>query len=117
VDRLLVRWVVNAVALLVLAKVVPGFHVRNLPAALVAALVIGFVNATLGVLLKIVTLPLTILTFGVFLLIVNALMLEVSASLVPGFAVQGFAAAFWGALGLSLVHIAVRRLTKDSLRS
>jgi putative membrane protein len=113
VTKLLIRWVLNAVALLVVARIVPGFHVRSITAALLAALVIGFVNATLGLLLKIITLPLTILTFGLFLLVVNALMLEFSASFVPGFAVHGFAAAFWGALALSVIHLIAGRLTKD----
>jgi putative membrane protein len=113
VTKWLVRWILSAVALLIVADVVPGFHVRSIGAALFAALVIGFVNATLGLLLKIITLPLTILTFGIFLLVVNALMLEVSAWFVPGFAVHGFAAAFWGALVLSLIHLIGRRLTRD----
>jgi len=113
VTKWLVRWVLSAVALLIVADLVPGFHVRHIGAALLAALVIGFVNATLGLLLKIITLPLTILTFGIFLLVVNALMLEVAAWFVPGFTVYGFAAAFWGALVLSLIHLIGRHLTKD----
>ncbi len=109
----LVRWILSAVALLIVAHVVPGFHVRGIGAALIAALVVGFVNATLGLLLKIITFPLTILTFGIFLLVVNALMLEVSAWFVPGFAVHGFAAAFWGALALAVIHLIMRQATKD----
>jgi len=109
----LVRWILSAVALLIVADVVPGFHVRSIGAALLAALVIGFVNATLGLVMKIITLPLTILTFGIFLLVVNALMLEFSSWFVPGFTVHGFAAAFWGALALSLIHLIGRRLTKN----
>lgn len=112
-SKWLIRWILSAAALLVVADIVPGFHVRSIGAALLAALVIGFVNATLGVMLKVVTLPLTIVTFGIFLLIVNALMLEISAWFVPGFAVRGFAAAFWGALVLSLIQMIARRLTKD----
>ncbi|HEV2378222.1 MAG TPA: phage holin family protein [Terriglobia bacterium] len=111
--RLLVRWFISAVALLVVARMVPGFHVRGLGSALLAALVIGFVNGTLGLLLKVLTLPFTILTLGLFLLVVNALMLEFSAWLVPGFAVRGFAAAFWGALILSLIHLLTRQLYKE----
>ena len=62
--KLIVRWLLSAVALLIVASVVAGFHVRDLPAALVAALIIGLVNGTLGLILKVITLPLTILTFG-----------------------------------------------------
>ncbi|HUI43628.1 MAG TPA: phage holin family protein [Terriglobia bacterium] len=111
--RLLARWLITAVALLIVANVVPGFHVRSFPAALLAALVIGFVNATLGTLLKVVTLPFTILTLGLFLLVVNALMLDFSSWFVPGFEVRGFVPAFWGALILSLINMAARSLLKD----
>ena len=115
-NKLLVRWFISAVTLLVVARVVPGFHVRGLGAALLGALVIGLVNGTLGVLLKIVTLPFTILTLGLFLLVVSALMLEFSSWLVTGFTVSGFAPAFWGALILSVVHLLTRRLYKDAKR-
>lgn len=111
--RLLARWFIAAIALLIVAGVVPGFHVRSLGSALLAALVIGLVNATLGLLMKIITLPFIILTFGLFLLVVNALMLEFASVFVPGFVVRGFVPAFWGALILSLINMAVRRLLKD----
>ena len=111
--KLIVRWLLSAVALLIVASVVAGFHVRDLPAALVAALIIGLVNGTLGLILKVITLPLTILTFGLFLLVINALVLEFASWVVPGFEVVGFAPAFWGALILSLINVAVRRLQRD----
>ena len=111
--RLMVRWLLSAIALLIVAKFVPGFHVRGLTAALVAALVIGLVNSTLGLLLKVITLPFTVLTFGLFLLVINALMLEFSSAFVPGFEVRSFGAAFWGALALSLLNMAVRHLQRD----
>jgi putative membrane protein len=72
-------------------------------AALIAALVIGLVNATLGLLLKILTFPLTIVTLGLFWFVINALMLEVAAAFVRGFQVRGFVAAFIGAIVLSIV--------------
>jgi putative membrane protein len=113
VGKLIVRWLLSAIALLIVASVVPGFHVRGLPAALVAALIIGLVNGTLGLLLKVITLPFTMLTFGLFLLVINALMLEFSSWFVPGFRVEGFGPAFWGALVLSLINLAVRHLQRD----
>ena len=79
-------------------------------AALIAALVIGFVNATLGLLLKLITLPLTILTLGLFWFVINALMLEMAAAVVPGFRVDTFASAFWGAIVLSLANMLFRWL-------
>ena len=112
-NRLLARWILTAVALMIVASVVPGFHVSNVGAALLAALAIGLANATLGLFLKILTLPLTILTVGLFLLVVNALMIELASWFVPGFRVLGFAPAFWGALILALINIAARRLLRD----
>ena len=111
--KLLVRWVLSAIALLIVADLIPGFHVRGIGAALIAALVIGFVNSTLGLLLKIITLPFTILTLGIFLLVINALMLELASWFVPGFEVRGFGAAFWGALILSVLHLVFRKVLKD----
>jgi putative membrane protein len=106
--RLLVNWILSAVLLLVVSRVVPGFVVTSFTAALIAALVIGFVNATLGLILKVITFPFTILTFGIFLLIINALMLLFSAHFVPGFAIQGFAPAFWAAILLAILHLLLR---------
>jgi putative membrane protein len=106
--RLLVNWLLSTVALLVVARVVPGFYVSGLGAALIAALVIGLVNATIGWFLKIVTFPLTILTLGIFWIIINALMLEVATWFVHGFQIRGFGAAFVGAIVLSIVNMLLR---------
>lgn len=83
---------------------------RGFTAALIAALVLGLVNATIGLLLKILTLPITILSLGIFLIVINAFMLLVTSHLVRGFVVQGFVPAFWGALLLSLLHLVMRWL-------
>lgn len=108
--QLLVRWIISAVLLLVVSRLVPGFEVDGLRSALIAALVIGLVNATLGVFLKIVTLPLTLLSLGLFLLVINALMLLFASHFVSGFIVHGFAPAFWGALLLSILGMVTRWL-------
>src|ERR1700757_5510264 len=99
--RLLLRWFLQAGALLLVAYFVPGFQVRNFPAALVAVVVIGLLNATLGLLLKLITLPLGILTLGLFFLVINAIMLELASGVVPGFYVNTFGAAFIGAAVLA----------------
>jgi len=112
--QLLVRWIISAVLLLVVSHLVPGFEVDGLRSALIAAVVIGLVNATLGVFLKIVTLPLTLLSLGLFLLVINALMLLFVSNLVRGFVVHGFVPAFWGALLLSLLGMLTRWLTPSS---
>src|SRR5271169_2055331 len=103
--RLLLRWFLQAAALLLVAYFVPGFHVRNFPAALLAALVIGLLNATLGLLLKLITLPISILTLGIFFLVINALMLRLAGTFVPGFGIANFGAAFIGAVVLALLHM------------
>jgi putative membrane protein len=108
--QLLVRWIISAILLLVVSRLVPGFEVDGLRSALVAALVIGLVNATLGVFLKILTFPLSFLTLGLFLLVINALMLIFASSFVRGFVVHGFAPAFLGALLLSILGMLTRWL-------
>jgi len=98
------------VALVIVANVVPGFYVRDFKAALIAALVIGLVNATLGLVLKVLTFPFIILTLGLFWFVVNAVMLMVASSFVRGFTVRGFIPAFWGAVVLALINMAFRAL-------
>jgi len=108
--RLILHWVLSAVALLIVSRLVSGFYVRGFGSALIAALVIGLVNATLGLLLKVLTFPFILLTLGVFWFVVNALMLMVASTFVPGFVVRGFAPAFWGAIVLALLNMAFRAL-------
>jgi putative membrane protein len=112
--RLLVQWLLSACALLVVSQLVAGFTVRGLGPALVASLVIGLLNATVGGLLKIVTFPISILTFGLFLLVINGLMILVASNLVSGFHVRGFGAAFWGAVVLALLGMLIRPVTKNA---
>lgn len=113
--RLLLHWVLSALAVWIVAHVVRGIYVSGPVAALIAALAIGFINATIGLLLKIVTFPLTIVTFGLFWLVINALMLELASALVPGFQVRGFWPAFWGAIVLSLVNMMLKWLVHPSV--
>ena len=79
--RLLLNWLLSALALLIVAHVVPGFYIRGFLTALLAAVVIGLVNATLGLFLKVITLPLTVLTLGIFWFVINALMLLLASAL------------------------------------
>jgi putative membrane protein len=103
--RLLLQWILNAVALLLVSHFVEGFTVNNFVSALIAVVVIGLLNATLGLLLKFVTLPLGILTFGLFFLVINAVILWFSSKFVPGFSVTTWKAAFLGALALAVIHM------------
>jgi putative membrane protein len=110
--RLLLHWFLTAVALLVVSQLVPGFVVQGLGPALVAALVIGLLNATLGLLLKIITFPISIFTLGLFLLVINGMMILMASSLVPGFRVNGMGPAFWGAVVLALLGMLIRAITR-----
>jgi len=101
--RLLLNWILSALAVWIVSQVVPGIHVNSAMTALIAALVIGLVNATIGFLIKILTFPLTLITLGLFWFVINALMLELASVLVRGFEVHGFLAAFIGAIVLSIV--------------
>ncbi len=112
--RLLVQWLLSAIALLVVSEIVPGFTVDGLGSALAAALIIGLLNATLGFLLKIITFPISILTLGIFLLVINGMMILVASSVVRGFHVRGMGAAFWGAVVLALLGMVIRALTKTA---
>src|ERR1700734_3329586 len=116
--RLLLNWVLSAVAVWIVAQLVPGVFVSGWESAVIAALVIGFINATIGFVLKVITFPLTLLTLGVFWLVINALMLELASALLsPGFQVRGFLAAFLGAIVLSLVNLLLKAIVmpaKDS---
>ena len=107
---LILHWLLSAVSLMIVAHIVPGFTVRSFGSALLAAIVIGLVNATVGILLKILTFPLTLLTFGLFLLVINALMLQLASSILEGFHVSGFWPAFFGAIVLAIVNALLRSL-------
>jgi putative membrane protein len=108
--HLLINWLLSALSLVIVANLIPGFQLTGFGPALFAAIVIGLVNGTLGFFLKIVTFPLTIVTLGLFWLVINGLMLKVAAALVPGFRIKGFLPAFFGAIVLTLVNMVLRWL-------
>lgn len=110
--KLLPHWVLTALAVWIVARIVPGIQVNGATSALIAAVVIGFVNATIGLFLKIITFPLTIITFGLFWFVINAIMLELASAIVPGFYVRNFVAAFIGSIVLSLVNMLLRWLVE-----
>jgi putative membrane protein len=111
---LLLQWLLSAIALILVSKIVPGFQVLGLWPALIAALVIGLLNATVGFLLKIITFPLSILTLGIFLLVINGLMILLASAVVPGFRVNGFAPAFWGAIVLAILGMIIKAIVKEA---
>ena len=112
--KLIARWFLLAAALLLVAQLFPGVSVSSYPAALIAAFVIGLFNTLVRPLLVLLTLPVTVLTLGLFLFVINALMFWAAASVLDGFNVEGFGAALVGSLLYSLasvvIDVAVERL-------
>ena len=108
--RLILLWVLNAVALLVVAYVLPSIHLASFGAALLAALLLGLVNSVLRPLLLLLTLPVTLLTLGLFIFVINGLMFWLAGSLIEGFVVGGFWPAMFGSLLYSVVSWALSGL-------
>jgi len=112
--KLIVRWLLLAAALLLVAYLYPGVTITGFGAAMIAAVVLGLLNTIVRPLLVLLTLPVTLLTLGLFLFVINALMFWSAAGLLDGFAVSGFAAALIGSLIYSLcgmvIDVAVERL-------
>ena len=115
--RLIVHWLINAAALFVLPYILSSIQVKDFVTALVVALVLGLVNAVIRPLLILLTLPVTILTLGFFILVINALLFWAVASFVEGFQVAGFWPAFWGAILYALVSWAIAALLLPRTRT
>lgn len=96
--RLLLRWLISSAAIFAVPYLVPGVHVANFYSALIAAVVIGLINLTLRPILMLLTLPVTVLTLGIFALILNALLFWFASTIVKGFYVDGFVPALIGSL-------------------
>lgn len=108
---LLIRWIVSAIAIILTAYLLPGIHVSSLAAALITAIILGIVNAILKPLLILFTLPLTILTLGLFTFIINALMILLVSAIVPGFTVDGFWWALLFSIVMSLINSVLLKVT------
>lgn len=101
--RLIAVWGINAIALIALPYVVPSISVASFATALWVALVLGLINTLLRPLLILLTLPVTLLTLGLFIFVINALLFQLAGHLVEGFHVGGFWSAFFGSIGYSLI--------------
>lgn len=104
--HLLIEWLLSALALVITAYIVPDFEVDGFGPAMIAALVVGLLNVTLGWLLSLLAFPLVWLLPRLMMLVISAVVLYFAAKLVPGFRIKRFLAAFLGAIVLLLVHIA-----------
>jgi len=100
---ILIRWIINAAALILASHVIKGIEVDHVLAAFVAAAVLGIMNAVVRPILILLTLPITLLTLGLFILIINGFMLYVAGAVVRGFHVTGFWSSVFGALFLSVI--------------
>jgi len=109
---MILRWLINALALYLTALVLPGIELRGIGATLIAAAILGIVNAVIRPLLLLFTLPLNILTLGLFTFVVNALMLLLTSAVVPGFAVRDFWSALVGAVVLSVISFVLTHLIR-----
>ena len=108
--HIIVSWLLSALALWIVAKIIPGIHVSGFGDALLATIVIAVVNAVIGPILKFLALPFIFLTLGLFLLIINAFLLWLAALLTPGFRVRGFLPALAGSLVLTLLTALLRHM-------
>jgi len=108
--HLLVNWLLSALALWIVAQIIPGIAVRSFGTALIATVVIAVVNTLIGWPLRILTFPLTLLTLGLFLLILNAFLLKLASIFVPGFSVSGFVPAFLGSIVLTILGYLLRHM-------
>jgi putative membrane protein len=109
----LMRWLILSIALGLTARLLPGVRVDSLPSLAVAGLALGFLNAVLKPILVLLTLPITLVTLGVFYFVLNAVLFALGSVLVPGFTVDGFAWAFLGALLMGLISTLLSSLVPD----
>lgn len=111
---LLIRWFLNAVVIMLVAYIVPGLHVSGVFAALIIAIVLGIINITLRPLLLILTLPINIITLGLFTFVINGLMLWLASYIVKGFSIDSFMSALVGSIFISLIHYFIERVAHSS---
>jgi len=114
---LIFRWIINAIALIIIAYAVPGFEVASFYHALIAALVLGLVNALVRPIILLLPLPVNIITLGLFTFVVNALMVWFVSTIVKGFTVEGFVPAFLAALFLWVVSLGTNWLIRHAEES
>lgn len=111
--KLILKWLINAAALYAAVQLIPGIEAEGTGAILIAAVVIGLINATLKPLAVLLTLPLTVVTLGLFYLVVNGAMLYLAAALTPGLRLSGFGSAVLGAIVVSIVGMLLGGLVRD----
>jgi putative membrane protein len=111
--KIIIRWIISALAIAIAAYVLPGVHVAGVVSALVLAVVLGAINTFIKPLLVILTLPLSILTLGLFMLVLNAFLIILATLIVPGFSVDGFWWALLFSIVLTIVHTILEKFNKE----
>ena len=106
----IVNWLLGALALWLVAQIIPGIQIRDFGAALLATIVIAVVNITIGPILRFIAWPLTVLTLGLFRWVLNAFLLKLSSMFTPGFRIDGFLNALLGSLVLTVLDIVLHRV-------
>ncbi len=109
-SRIVASWIINAISFFVVSKIVPGIHFRDFVSILLAGVVLGIVNATLKPFFIIISLPISVLTLGIFFFVVNGIVLETVATLVPGFSIASFWTAVWGSVLLSISNMIITHI-------
>jgi len=110
---IIINFIGSALALFITTQVVSGFDISNLTSLIIATIVMGFINAIIKPALKLVSLPITIITLGLFSIVINAVCLLLATLVVPGFAIQGIIPALIGAIVLSIVSTVIGMFTKS----
>ena len=111
----IVNWLLSALALWLVAQIIPGIQIRNFKTALLATVVIALVDITIGPILRFIAFPITFLTLGLFRLVLNALLLKLASMVTPGFRIDGFLNALVGSLVLTVLHIVLRHVAWATL--
>ena len=110
--KMVIKWFASALTLILVSQLVPGFQLENFTTALVAALIFGLINAILKPILLLLTLPINLLTLGLFSFVINALLLLLAANLTPGFGVDGFGTALIASILITVISTLLHSLLK-----
>src|SRR5450759_2444730 len=113
----IVNWLLSALALWLVAQIIPGIQIRGFKTALLATVVIVLVDITIGPILRFIAFPITFLTLGLFRLVLNALLLKLASMFTPGFRIDGFLNALIGSLVLTILDIVLRRVAWATLKT
>lgn len=108
------RWILFSVSIMIVSWIIPGIHVNGIIAALIVSIVLGIINALIRPFVMFLSLPINILTLGLFTLVINAGMLMLAGLITPGFTVDGFWSAFFGSIILSLLGIGINRISPST---